>query len=444
MSFLNLTRKGGSSIRVFVDDVETSVHNEEKEAIEFAVNQKIANPNAVVTVQQDSTILVEIDETVLAPTPDPDPDPTPDPDPDPDPNPDPTPNPDPDPTPDPTPGDVTTYAYVATWDYNVGGHGNWGTLRRDELDWDAFDVGILFASGVGSDGTINEPIAWNNVSPDRINTFVADAQAAGKKTIMSLGGAGNSEGLFAAIANNPETFADNCIAFCDAWGFDGIDIDAEPTGQVDGPGLLTFAQRFKTQRPDLMLIAAINGGFDQMAGASDYFDHINYMTYDLSGAWPGWYSWHNAAIFDPNGATGTNIPGSNTEYPNVASILDEMVAAGIPEEKCGFGISVDGYAWTGVTAPEQDAAGATRTWAPQDISVLVSNYNITEWLWDDNAKASYASPDADTFISVDNARGIAAKYDYARQRGITSIIYWKYSEYPEVVNEMKKQNQNNV
>jgi len=332
---------------------------------------------------------------------------------------------------------LTVYAYVATWDYNVGGHGNWGSLARAEVDWDAFDVGILFASGVdGAACTPTEPVEWNNVSPDRINAFVEDAALNGKPALMSLGGAGNSDGLIQCLNNSPGLLADNVSTYLDTWGFDGIDIDAEPTSQVQAAGLRTFAESFKTLKPNAILVAAVNGGLSAMAGASDYFDHINYMTYDLSGAWPGWYSWHNAAIFNPSGGSGVvNIPGSNTEYPNVHSILNDMVAAGIPESKVGFGISVDGYVWTGVTDPEQDAAGATRTFAPQDITILTANHG-TDWQWDATAQASYLTG-SNTFVSVDNAQAVQAKIDYARQRGITSIILWKYTEYQPIVEALK-------
>lgn len=350
-------------------------------------------------------------------------------------------NPGPDPV-DPIPPDssgIKTFAYLATWDYNVGGHGNWGVIRRDEVDWDAFTHGILFASGVSATTCQpTQPGAWENVSPDRINAFVTDAQANQKKALMSLGGAGNSSGLISCLNNNPELLAQNLNAYMDQWGFDGIDIDAEPTGQVDPAGNLAFAQRFKELAPDKMLIAAINGGFDAMANASAYYDHINYMTYDLSGAWQGWYSWHNAAIYNPSGGSSrVNIPGSNTEYPNIESILNEMVSAGIPEEKVGFGISVDGYVWTGVTAPEQDAAGATRTYAPQDITYLTQDYG-EEWQWDAAGQASYLSGN-NTFVSVDNARAIRAKFDYARSKGINSIILWKYTTYQPVIEELKAQ-----
>lgn len=333
-------------------------------------------------------------------------------------------------------GDVNVYAYIATWDYNVGGHGNWGSIRRDEVDWDSFTHGILFASGVGQ-CSIPEPTAWENISPDRINAFVADAQANGKVAMMSFGGAGNSAGLFYSIENCPVQLAELMSDYMTRWGFQGIDIDAEPTSRVDEAGLIAFAQRFRELQPNAVLVAAINGGESQMAAASEYFDAINYMTYDLSGAWPGWYSWHNAAIYDPNGGTGTNIPGSNTEYPNIHSILADMSSAGIPTDKLGFGVSVDGYDWTGVTAPEQNAANATRTFAPQDITRLTNEYG-TDWIMDENAGVSYLSG-ANTFVSVDNAQTVANKFDYARENGIKHIIWWKYTEYQPIVEEFKRQ-----
>lgn len=316
--------------------------------------------------------------------------------------------------------------YVASWNYNVGGHGNWGNTQRDELNWDAFTHGIFFAQTIsGSTCAPNEAEAWENVSPDRLNAFVEDANTHGVPAIMSFGGAGN-EAFAECIENQPEVIANGIADFVEQWGFDGADIDPEPAPQPES--FQVFMQHLRDRLPDaIMTGAAMSGADDAFAATHEHFDQINIMSYDLSGAWQGWYSWHNSAVYNPSGGSEeVNIPGSGTEYPNIEQLVNRFHQAGIPLEKLGFGIDLYGYVWTGVNAPQQDADGATRRFGETSYDDLVDEFPgiASNPQWDEQAQAAWYGTD-DQFVSFDNEQTIDAKFDYARSKGVGGMIVWE-------------------
>jgi len=315
--------------------------------------------------------------------------------------------------------------YVASWNYNVGGHGNWGNTAREDLNWDSFTHGIFFAQGISA-GTCqpNPAIAWDNVSPDRINAFVSDAAANDVPAIMSFGGAGN-EAFMDCIESSPETVANGIADFVQQWGFDGADLDAEPVR--DHPNYDVFIQTLRQRLPNAIITAAVNGAPTLFARVHPHFDQINIMTYDLSGAWEGWYSWHNSAIFSAgDGGAPKNIPGSSTEYPNVEQWVNRFHDAGVPLEKLGFGIDLYGYVWTGVNAPQQDAAGAQRRFGETSYDNLVAEFPgiASSPQWDADAQAAWYGT-SNQFVSFDNQQTIDAKFEYARQKGVGGMIVWE-------------------
>ncbi|MDZ7807742.1 MAG: glycosyl hydrolase family 18 protein [Gracilimonas sp.] len=329
--------------------------------------------------------------------------------------------------------DIWVSAYIASWNYNVGGHGNWGNTRRSDLKWNSFTHAIFFAQTIsGSTCRPNEPAAWENVSPDRINAFVEDANIHDVPAIMSFGGAGN-DAFMNCIEDQPEVIADGIADFVEQWRFDGADIDAEPVR--DHPNYDVFITRLRDHLPNSILTAAINGASSLFARVHDKFDQINMMTYDLSGAWQGWYSWHNAAIYNPSGGSErVTIPGSSTEYPNIEQWVTRYNEAGVPLNKLGFGIDLYGYVWTGVNAPQQNASGASRRFGETSYDNLVEEFPgiATNSEWDENAQAAWYGTD-NQFVSFDNERTIEAKFEYARNKGVGGMIIWEYTGSPNVL-----------
>lgn len=56
------------------------------------------------------------------------------------------------------------------------------------------------------------------------------------------------------------------------------------------------------------------------------------MTYDLSGPWPGWVTWHNSPLFHG----GQTFPSTGAPLPSIDAMVDAFVAGGVPVQAGGM------------------------------------------------------------------------------------------------------------
>ena len=193
----------------------------------------------------------------------------------------------------------------------------------------------------------------------------------GLKVLWSFGGWTWSGG-FGEAAKNPAAFAQSCYDLVknSKWAgvFDGIDIDWEyPNAcgnSCDTSGREAFknlmgALRSKFGGGSLVTAAitadATSGGkidAADYAGAAQYVNWYNPMTYDYFGAW------------DATGPTAPHSPlNSYSGIPragfNTSATIAKLRGLGIPAAKLLLGIGFYGRGWTGVTqaAPGGSATG---------------------------------------------------------------------------------------
>jgi len=156
---------------------------------------------------------------------------------------------------------------------------------------------------------------------------------------------------------------------------------------------------------------------------------------DLSGAWPGWLTWHNSAVYDG----GTRFPGTGAPLPSIHDRVLSFLAAGIPAAKLGVGIDFYGYVWNGgsgtpsggVTGPRQSWEAAP--WVKDNVAyslIMDSLYKPQYYRWDTAAQAAYLSIDNsgssdDKFVSYDDDAACRAKIAYVRQYGLGGVILWE-------------------
>lgn len=340
--------------------------------------------------------------------------------------------------------DVWVGAYLASYNHYVEPSGNWGNLNTDEIDWSAFTHLYYFALQAKADGSLSPIEEYRNMSPDRIKEIVGAAHDAEKPVLFTIGGWGNYEGFSNAIkAGNRSAFISNIVSTLKKWNFDGVDIDMEPIKSGDINNYKTFVNQLYSalQNVDVAMLSkpvisvATNHHPQMFAQIHDKIDQINLMTYDLSGAWEGWVSWHNASVF--NG--GVNFPGNGKPMPSADRSVKAFTDAGIPASKLGIGIDFYGYVWSGgsgtstggVTRPNQnwDTAPTVTDNVPYH-KIMNEYYQSDRYHWDDKAKAAYLSIDQpgnqnDKFISYDDERSIRAKFDYIRQQGLGGAIIWE-------------------
>ncbi|MFI6643063.1 glycoside hydrolase family 18 protein [Streptomyces sp. NPDC050504] len=259
------------------------------------------------------------------------------------------------------------------------------------------------------------------------------------KVIWSFGGWTWSGG-FAEAARNPAAFADSCYKLVEdpRWAdvFDGIDIDWEyPNAcglSCDTSGRTAFknvaaALRAKFGTKNLLTAAitadaSAGGKIDatDYAGAAQYFDWYNPMTYDYFGAWA------------KNGPTAPHSP--LTAYPGIpqqgfdtAATTAKLKGLGIPAGKLLLGIGFYGRGWTGVT---QKAPGGTATGPAQGTyEAGIEDYKVLKAKCPSNGTVggtAYAHCGTNWW-SYDTPATIAGKMAYKDQQGMGGTFFWELS-----------------
>ena len=338
--------------------------------------------------------------------------------------------------------DIWISAYFASWQHFEPPEGHWGVLPADEIDFDAFTHLIYFAVTADTNGTLRDD---PNIFPARLESIVRASHHNDTPVLISVGGWGNYEGFSNSIQpRNRNQFAKSLITFMETWGFDGIDLDMEPIQDHDVKNYKAFVKLLSEKLNNLQtpmadrpyLTAALMGSHPEMfVELQDYFDQINLMTYDHSGAWDGWVAWHNSNIY--NG--GFTFPQSPRPMPSAHETIQIFLDAGIDASKLGMGLDFYGYVWKGVHEPLQ---GWGDVWPAVEDNIpyfeLAQRYEIhsleepnSYYFWDEDAAAAYLSINDPTrfnqpkFVSYDNERTAIEKIQYIRNNGLGGMIIWE-------------------
>ncbi|MEQ4719626.1 glycosyl hydrolase family 18 protein [Nonomuraea sp. B19D2] len=259
------------------------------------------------------------------------------------------------------------------------------------------------------------------------------------KVLFSFGGWTWSGG-FTQAAQNPAAFADSCYKLVEdpRWAdvFDGIDIDWEYpnacglTCDTSGPAafrnvMSALRSRFGSGNLVTAAITAdgTNGGkidAADYAGAAQYVDWYNVMTYDYFGAWA---------------AQGPTAPHSPlTSYAGIPiagfysdNAIQKLKGKGVPASKLLLGIGFYGRGWTGVTqaAPGGTATGAapgTYEQGIEDYKVLKTRCPATGTV----AGTAYAYCGGQWW-SYDTPNTIGGKMSYSKSQGLGGAFFWELS-----------------
>ncbi|MEU8521725.1 glycoside hydrolase family 18 chitinase [Streptomyces sp. NBC_01216] len=259
------------------------------------------------------------------------------------------------------------------------------------------------------------------------------------KILWSFGGWTWSGG-FGQAMQNPAAFAQSCYDLVEdpRWAdvFDGIDLDWEyPNAcglSCDTSGAASFKNMMQAMRakfgPNNLVTAAVTadasagGKIDaaDYAGAAQYMNWFNVMTYDFFGAWA---------------AKGPTAPHSPlTSYAgipqsgfNSAEAIAKFKAKGVPANKLLLGIGFYGRGWTGVT---QSAPGGTATGPAagtyeqgiEDYKVLKNSCPTTGTI----AGTAYAHCGTNWW-SYDTPATVTSKMSWAKNQGLGGAFFWEFS-----------------
>jgi chitinase len=259
------------------------------------------------------------------------------------------------------------------------------------------------------------------------------------KILWSFGGWTWSGG-FAQAAANPTAFANSCYNLVEdpRWAdvFDGIDIDWEyPNAcglSCDTSGAAAYknlmqALRAKFGTSNLVTAATTADGTSggkidaaDYAGAAQYVDWYNVMTYDFFGA------------FDADGPTAPHSPltsytGIPTPGFTTADAIAKFKSKGVAASKLLIGIGFYGRGWTGVTqaAPGGTATGpaaGTYEQGIEDYKVLKTTCPATGTI----AGTAYAFC-GNNWWSYDTPATIGTKMAWAKTQGLGGAFFWDFS-----------------
>jgi chitinase len=294
------------------------------------------------------------------------------------------------------------------------------TLKPAQFDFSWVTHVIHFAWVPTNAGGIDDKQL--GVDTTAAQAIVSAAHAAGKKVLISVGGAGYDAPFNQAMTNATRaTFVQTLVTTAIQRGYDGIDIDWEPDGPsaAQVQNFQSFSRDLRAKinatTPKLVLTTACLGASSNVFGpVADAYDQINLMTYDL--VYGPNSAWHNSAVYSDTSGDFYSVDRSAQEY----------VQAGVTRAKLGIGIEFVGFEFDGATMPKQPATLVDNRLPYSKTSQLAQQVMPS---WDSQAQAtflSFASPAK--FYTIEDERSIKAKIDYLFAQKHGGVIIWDPSE----------------
>ncbi len=297
----------------------------------------------------------------------------------------------------------------------------WNTNPVDipQIDFSTGTHWIFFTLGPTSSGSFDG--TGSGIDGTRHAQFVNAAHAAGRKAIIGTGGWGAD---YTGVVTNRTTSIAYLTNLITTYGYDGVDIDWEPVPSGQYANFAAWVKDLKAAmlnvKPTAILTAAAFTYDQALVDNRQYLDQINLMTYDMSGPWQGWVSWHNSALYDG----GNKFPSTGGSLPSIDASVSQYITAGVPAANLGFGIEFYGYIWNGVTGPMQSGFGTVQNTVP--YFQIMSNYGSLPLKWDAGAQASYYST-SNQFVSFDAETAMAVKANYVRSKGLGGVIIYEFA-----------------
>ncbi|MDR0546587.1 MAG: glycoside hydrolase family 18 [Dysgonamonadaceae bacterium] len=235
-------------------------------------------------------------------------------------------------------------------------------------------------------------------------------------------------GCFSQLAKNAEyrrAFANDCKAFLQKWGIDGVDLDWEFPGlswsgdanaydrAVDVQNHVSLMRELRETLGSRYLLTyagycfdktAVAGGYQyiDIKAVAPYVDFVNIMTYDLDAGDEG--GDHQSALSDPKA------------YSDCSRAVQTYLNAGMPANKLVLGIPFYGrisFSSAPMSINYKDIAGLDP-----------KSYKIDNW--DNAASVPYVTYNGKYYCGYDNAKSIALKGEWLLSKGMKGMMFWDY------------------
>src|SRR5258706_2564854 len=134
-----------------------------------------------------------------------------------------------------------------------------GVMPASTVDFETLSHIIHFSVLPNSNGTLKA--SANVITASNSASIVTNAHNAGRKVLISVGGAGSGQFQNATTPANLSTFINNLVGFMSTRGYDGIDLDWEPLNPSDANQFTNLVNGLRSAlnaiTPRLLLTAAI-------------------------------------------------------------------------------------------------------------------------------------------------------------------------------------------
>lgn len=258
------------------------------------------------------------------------------------------------------------------------------------------------------------------------------------KTLIAVGGWNFDQTRFvtaASTAARRKVFGDSVVTFCEAHGFDGIDMDWEypVTRQGSAADKANYPLLLEAMRKSfndaghgdwLITVATsisvdkINQGYD-MVQMYPHIDWFNMMSYDIYGAWD-------------------TVVGANTDQAYIANTIQHILNIGIPPTKIVYGMAAYGRSMrlanpsckiigcpingAGLTGCHGEAGNMP--WFEIDESYIQTE-NYDELRYNEQTMSmEMISGGGLYFTSFDNSISFNAKWQFAESKCLRGIMWW--------------------
>lgn len=241
------------------------------------------------------------------------------------------------------------------------------------------------------------------------------------KIMLSFGEFSNKFSQMIASADDRKKFAQNCLKYCQDNNLDGIDLDWEFPGSSKGSDPMHDVDNFTELVKDLRATLGKNmvigiagaikdkervssGGwrYIDLTAVEPYVDFISLMNYDFCQA----PSPHNAI----------SAPG---HYWDINRTWTNYKNANFPAHKLNMGVAFYGrHAYSG-----NDDSG--ELFYEQILERLKAQPNVYTTSYHETWDVPVLYKNGKMWCSYDNARSIAAKGEWALQRGMGGIMHWQ-------------------
>jgi chitinase len=283
---------------------------------------------------------------------------------------------------------------------------------------------------------INHAFAWpladgSITSYDAVldTSIINRTHRAGKKILISLGGASESTNFPAIVADTAKrsAFVRNVVTYLKTRGYDGVDLDWEgPSSVAERSNELNMVRELRqalaAENPAYLLTMAVgasnwSGQWHDYSSLMQYVDWFGVMTYDFHGSWSS-HAGHNSPLYAPSFDV--------NDWSVDQSITYMKATRQVPGAKLLLGLPFYGLEFIAPAMYQPFTPPVSSITYPDVVSKLGFGWT---YVWDDVSKVPYLTAPSKTKVdSFDDSLSLTLKCQYAKDKQLSGVMIWEITQ----------------